>query len=264
MTPIRHLLAKYTPRFMRRAVCRLGDFYSALEVLGPPRFPSQELAFRTLRSGGWSPKACIDVGAYHGEWAAMFFDVFPQSAVLMIEAQKSKQSKLEIARKRLGAGAEYAIALLGAANAAEVEFAEMETGSSVYAEMSHVQRQTTRKTLITLDTLLDQHPQFLMANCLKVDTQGYELEVLRGCPRLLKVLDVVLLEASLLPVNAGCPLFAEVVLFMAEKGYKLFDFCSQIRRRDGVLWQTDLLFIRTAGSIRIDPRLTPENWGSAA
>lgn len=263
MSSLKSLVAAWTPRFIRKGICRLGNFYSAIEDFGPLRFPSQELAFRTLKTHGWAPKACIDIGAYHGEWAAMFRELFPHAKVLMIEAQESKRSKLEVACKELEPGVEYAMALLGAVDGAEVEFAEMETGSSVYAETSYVHRQAIKKRLTTLDTLLDKHQSFQKADCLKIDTQGYELEVLKGCPRLLKTLDAVLLEVSLLPVNAGCPLFAEVVAFMTANGYKLFDFCSQIRRRDGVLWQTDLLFIRVAGAIRIDPRLTPENWGPA-
>lgn len=264
MTSFKSVLGSCTPRFIRKSICRLGNFYSSIEDFGPLRFPSQELAFRTLKTHGWTPKACIDIGAYHGEWAAMFRQLFPQAAVLMVEAQDSKRPKLQKACAKLGPGVEYATALLGAVDGTEVAFAEMETGSSVYAETSFVQRQTIKKRLTTLDSLLDQHPAFQKADCLKIDTQGYELEVLKGCPQLLKTLDAVLLEVSLLPVNAGCPLFAEVVAFMAAHGYQLFDFCSQIRRRDGVLWQTDLLFTRTGGSIRIDPRLTPENWGPAA
>lgn len=264
MTSFKNLLGGFTPRFIRKIICRLGNFYSTIEDFGPLRFPSQELAFRTLKMHGWSPKGCIDIGAYHGEWAKMFRQLFPQAAVLMIEAQDSKRSKLETACAELGPGVEYATALLGADDGIEVEFAEMETGSSVYAETSHVQRLTAKKRLTTLDTLLERHPAYLSADCMKIDTQGYELEVLKGCPRLLKTVDVVLLEVSLLPVNAGCPLFAEVVAFMTANGFQLFDFCSQIRRRDGVLWQTDLLFLRTNGSIRIDPRLTAQNWGPEA
>jgi hypothetical protein len=35
---------------------------------------------------GWAPKSYIDVGAYEGQWAAMFRSIFPEAQVLMVEA----------------------------------------------------------------------------------------------------------------------------------------------------------------------------------
>lgn len=246
---------------MKRALVRLGGFFGALDGQ-TAGFPSQEAAFRALKTLGWSPRACIDVGAYHGEWAAMFLDIFPDARVLMIEAQEGKRPALEQAVAAAGGRLALEVALLGAEEGREVEFSEMETGSSVFPESSHFPRSVVRKRLTTLDHLVARRSDHGPPQCLKLDTQGYELEVLRGATHTLSLVDAVLMEVSLVPINAGCPAFADVVAFMADAGFTLFDFCSQIRRKDGVLWQTDLLFIRKAGAIRIDARLTPENWGA--
>jgi hypothetical protein len=135
----------------------------------------------------------------------------------------------------------------------------METGSSVFAETSPYQRTTVQKTARSLDGILatGTHP---VANFLKLDVQGYEVEVLKGASRALSQVEAVLMETSLVPINAGCPSFAEVVGFMAAAGFQLFDFCSQVRRTDGVLWQTDLLFLRRNSSFSPEPRLTHDNW----
>jgi FkbM family methyltransferase len=259
---LKQMLGEFTPRIARRAAVRLGAFYERFEQHSRPvRFPSQEGAFHTLKKHGWSPKSCIDVGAYHGEWAAMFLGIFPESRVLMLEAQEGKRAALEESAARSGGRTSLAIALLGAVDGQEVEFAEMETGSSVYSEASPFARTVVRKPLTTLDRLLADWPAFAAPQCLKIDTQGYELEVLKGASRTLRQVDAVLMEVSLLQVNAGCPTFAEVISFMNDAGFTVFDFCSQIRRRDGVLWQTDLLFVRRAGGIQINPRLTHANWG---
>lgn len=203
---------------------------------------------------------CIDVGAYHGEWAGMFLDIFPDSRVLMIEAQEAKRPILERAVAGSRGRVALEVALLGAERGREVEFSEMETGSSVFPEASHFPRTVVRKPLTTLDHLLAECAGWGSPQCIKLDTQGYELEVLKGGRRTLSTVDVVLMEVSLVQINDGCPLLADVVAFMHEAGFRPFDFCSQIRRRDGVLWQTDLLFIRREGAIQIDPRLTPDNW----
>jgi hypothetical protein len=84
--------------------------------------------------------------------------------------------------------------------------------------------------------------------------------VLKGAKKTLQHTDVVILEVSFVQINQGCPLFDEVLAFMTEAGFRPFDICSQYRRRDGVLWQADVLFIRIGGSVTIDPRLTPKTW----
>lgn len=268
MSALKKAIATFTPRPVRQAVIRLGNFFTAADkrvetdsAAPPAAFPSQEAAFQTLARLGWRPRSCIDVGAYHGEWTAMFRSFFPQSRVLMVEAQEGKRATLQAVVHASNGGVEFAAALLGATDGEEVEFNEMETGSSVFSEASPYTRATVTKRLSTLDTVLARHPGFRTADCLKVDTQGYELQVLMGASNLLESVDVVLLEVSLIQVNAGCPLLAEVVAFMAARGFAVFDFCSQIRRRDGVLWQTDLLFLRSGGSVRIDQKLTHETWG---
>ena len=105
-----------------------------------------------------------------------------------------------------------------------------------------------------------RHPEFRRPDFLKLDTQGYELEVLKGAGETLLASQTVFLEASLIPVNVGCPLIANVVAFMTDHGFNLYDFCSQHRLRDSVLWQTDLLFLNRASGLMPRPELTQENW----
>lgn len=259
---MKKLIRQITPKPLQEFITRLGRFYAAGEGHQSIsyQFPSQEGAFNTLKKLGWNPRSCIDVGAYHGEWAKMFLSLFPESNILMIEAQEGKREILKevISSKKI---LSYEIALLGANDGEEVAFIEMETGSSVYEESSPYKRTKTSKKLIRLDTLLENHPEFILSHAIKIDTQGYELEVLKGCPNLLKNLEVVLLEVSLVKTNNGAPSFAEVVFFMLSNNFMLFDFCSQIRRKDGVLWQTDLMFIRDNATIHIPADLNKENWG---
>ena len=70
----------------------------------------------------------------------------------------------------------------------------------------------------------------------------------------------VLMEVSLLPINEGCPLVSDVVRFMDGEGFRLVDFCSQLRRTDGVLWVSDLLFVRVDSGLLAEPVLTPATW----
>jgi hypothetical protein len=116
------------------------------------------------------------------------------------------------------------------------------------------------KTATTLDAVLASRG--LKVDFLKLDVQGYELDVLKGGEHVLSQSEAVLLEASLVPTNAGAPLVSDVVRFMDERGFRLVDVCGEIRRRDGVLWQVDLLFLRTTSRLLPAPGLTEENWSA--
>jgi len=234
--------------------------FVAVGLPGDATFPSVYRALKVLAERGFRPRFCIDVGAYHGKWTKIFKSVFPGARVVMIEAQEQKRSVLEGVAATFAGEVSTEIALLGPVDGAAVAFHQMETGSSVFAETSPYSRETVQKTTSSLDRLLaaGAHP---VANFLKLDVQGYELEVLKGAPETLAQVEAVLMETSLVPINAGCPSFAEVIAFMGGAGFQLFDFCSQVRRNDGVLWQTDLLFLRKGSPFSPEPRLSPSNWG---
>jgi FkbM family methyltransferase len=237
---------------------RVGRFLTA--DLGEISFPSISLSLRTLRDLNFTPGFCVDVGAYRGDWTQLFKSIFPGARVLMIEAQDQKREELMDVARQYGGDVYYENALLGPEAGRLVDFHEMETGSSVLAETSHFSRVTVKKRTQTLDSIVSGQ-KYPKVDMLKLDVQGYELEVLKGASETIAQAEAVLLEVSLLSVNAGCPLFSEVVAFMDQRGFRVFDFCSQIRRRDGVLWQTDLLFLRAGSRFAPTPELTPKNWG---
>lgn len=256
-------IRKVLPYGTRRQLARMARFFAP-----PPHpqmlfsdtvFPSIEGTYLSLINRGFQPRFVIDVGAFQGDWAQQFHSYFPEAFVMMIEAQDSKRVILNQLKQNSKAWVDFRIALLGAESGTKVQFVEMSTGSSVFEEQSPYQRQVVEKELVTLDSLLDE--EIRKVDLIKLDVQGYELEVLQGASKKLSEAHVVLMEVSFIPINRGAPLVAEVIQFMTERNFKLVDFCSQIRRKDGVLWQSDLLFIRTDSPYMPQPVLTTENWG---
>ena len=125
----------------------------------------------------------------------------------------------------------------------------MGTGSSVLAERSSTQRNELKLRMSTLDDLVAAEVNSPML--LKLDVQGYELEVLRGARKILAEAEVVVIECSLIQYNDGAPLFAEVVSFMSERGFLVYDFCGHMRREsDGALFQIDVIFARENSTLR--------------
>ena len=223
-------------------------------------YPSMESTLHDLKQRGFSPSSVIDVGAYHGEWTKMFKKIFPSTHVLMVEAQTEKTPVLDDVCGNFPNEVFREIALLGGKSGEEVEFVQMETGSSVFEESSPYARKRLKKKQTSLDTLIEGYPTFQRIDFLKLDVQGYELEVLKGASTLLQQTEFVLMETSLIPINRGCPLILEVMTFMDSMGFRTMDFCSQVRRKDGSLWATDLLFINRLSSFVPNAQLDESNW----
>lgn len=240
-------IRSYTPNSVRHFLFRLGMFF------GPPVFPDLRNSLRALKSRGFAPRQAIDIGAYHGTWTQTVYQIFPDCRFLMVEAQENKRSTLEKTVQKNPAQFELEIALLGPTDGKDITFFEMETGSSVLEENSYFPRQARVYQSKSLDSVAKSH---LIKQCdiLKLDVQGYELEILKGSIELLKKTNIVIVESSLVPINKNCPLVAEVIAFMDSMSFQLYDIVSQIRRPDQVLWQADLMFISRKCELLPEPK----------
>ena len=76
-------------------------------------------------------------------------------------------------------------------------------------------------------------------NFIWLDTEGYELEILKGAKEILPIVTVVLLELNFQEFRVGIPLFEEVYNFMVEKGFEL-KHIWQARPN----WQANGVFVR--------------------
>lgn len=99
--------------------------------------------------------------------------------------------------------------------------------------------------LTTLDELareLDVDPERTL---LKIDTQGYEPQVLDGAGSLVGKLAAISLELSFVPLYAGQQLFDELVTRLRDAGYVLYAVEGGFGdRRTGRMLQCDGLFVR--------------------
>ena len=81
--------------------------------------------------------------------------------------------------------------------------------------------------------------------CFKVDTQGYELAVLRGTGDQLARMELLQLELSLVPLYTDGPLYDEVMRFVDEAGFKLAGIVPGFSDHEsGQMLQMDGFFIR--------------------
>ena len=102
-----------------------------------------------------------------------------------------------------------------------------------------------RTPLIRLDSVA---PKYLSARArlfIKIDTQGFESQVLDGAAETLKRAQGVLLELSLVPLYEGQSLWLEMIQRMADKGFTLWAIQKGFTdSRTGRSLQVDGIFLR--------------------
>lgn len=230
---------------------------------GDEAFPSMFATLTYLKNWGFKPKHVLDIGAYHGRWSCLMKSIFPSAKIMMIEAQSSKKLILEGVCKKYSPDISFHITLLGSKEGEMVDFVEMESGSSVFEEQSpYFPKKVLKKSISTVDKLIPAMSDWEKIDFIKIDVQGYELEVLKGASKYLPGCDFILMEVSLIPVNKGCPMVTEIIEFMSSKKFRLFDICELHRRKDNSLWQADFLFINEASKFLPKSKLDPTNWSS--
>lgn len=211
--------------------------------------PNMHLGLERLKARGFAPGCIVDVGAFEGEWSRMARSLWPDATLHICEGNAEKQAALDATAREIDATVH--IALMGAESGAEVTFHVMGTGSSVFEENSPLDREARTVQVNALDDLVGaDKPDFI-----KVDVQGYELEVLAGAQACLQSAEAVLLEVSLLQINAGAPLLADVVAYMDDKGFVAADILEIHRRPlDRATNQIDLIFLRKESPLLADTR----------
>ena len=78
-------------------------------------------------------------------------------------------------------------------------------------------------------------------NLLKCDTQGFELEILKGARESLKNIQYVFLEINFSEIYKGLPSFFDIYGFLSSYNFRLVKFYRQLFA-DNLLLSTDALF----------------------
>jgi FkbM family methyltransferase len=219
--------------------------------------PEVPRALERLAGLGFSPAHILDVGAYRGDFARECLRVWPDARISCFEPLPSRVADLE-ALVRSHRRIRVYRCLVGAEVRDKVALHEAETASSVLPEWQPNQFPVHEYPMETIDHLFAADPSAPPPEFLKIDVQGYELEVLKGAERTLSSLRVVLTEVNLLDIHQHVPLLDELVAWMSARSWAVYDVAGLTRRPlDRALWQVDLVFVPRESAWRSDKR-----WGT--
>lgn len=199
-----------------------------------------------LAQQGIHMELVLDVGSYHGQFGDMIHMIWPQAQVWSVEADPAHA---KINPKQI-------TACVSDQAGKWVEFHTLpdhaiKTGASYYKELTehyascvtHIMQTTT------LDKLCAQHAwshaRWSTSGLVKLDTQGSELDILKGGVQFLTQQQprYILAEVSHTPYNHDAPHASDVISWLNVHNYKFTDVWD-ITYRHTQLLQTDLLFER--------------------
>ena len=80
---------------------------------------------------------------------------------------------------------------------------------------------------------------------LKIDTQGYELEILKGAEQTLKYIEAIYAEVSLVELYKNQPLFDEIFKYIKKSGFSVWSVDRAVGNNlTGQTYQLDIFFIK--------------------
>jgi len=197
-------------------------------------------------------RTIVDVGANVGQFALLSRLVQPQAHIHSFEPMSAEANTF---RAVLGDDDHVTLHLtaLGAkAGEAEINITaradsssllEIGAQSTVFPGTHKVGTEAIK--VARLEDILEPK-QIAKPALLKIDVQGFEGEVLKGCEALLRHFDWIYCEMSFIELYAGQPLACELIPWLAERGFLLATVETDPEmRRNGRAVQADFLFRRT-------------------
>lgn len=220
-----------------------------LSVLADPRSYGMT-RLRQLLAECFVPRVFYDIGANNpfspeGQ-QTVFKPLMPETKFFLFEAMAKHEPALKTSNEP------YAIAILGEQDGMTRTFYESKAnpsgnGDSLYLERTRYYRPETvvasQGITRRLDSLVEERG-WPLPDFMKVDTQGSELDVLRGGPRCLANARGLQLECAIRKYNEGAPLLPDVLSFVQNNGFRLYDISEFHFNSRKELMQVDMLFVR--------------------
>jgi FkbM family methyltransferase len=213
---------------------------------------------RVLRAGARLKVAnvdlVLDVGANIGQFALELREAGYKKRIISFEPlhaaylnllkNSNKDPMWDIA-PRCGLGSRSCMATINVSgNSWSSSFLPI-TSKHTMAAPSSAYIATEKVEIFTLDGLMLKEVCKARSPYLKIDTQGYEWEVLEGAKQVLNYLCGIQLEVSLLPLYEGQPELLKILDKIQELGFEIYDIEPEFYdKQKSRLMQLNVIFMK--------------------
>ena len=190
-----------------------------------------------------------DIGAYRGEWSKSRNKTsLKNKKFYLFEANDVNKEFL------INSKFEYFLGVLSSTKKEVNFYSRGLTGDSYYREQSGRYDEKYKAKIVTTATLDDivKKNNLKLPNFIKIDTQGSEIDILKGSNETLSNCNLIYLETSIIEYNLNSPSLSECIKYLDSIGFIPYDVC-EIHYMDKMLVQLDILFIRKTKFLEIFP-----------
>ncbi len=200
------------------------------------------------------PELILDIGANEGQFIKNIRDIGIDKKILAVEPINKAYLKLCKLRKNKTSLLTCVNAAIGEKNGMTNINISSNSVSSSLLEMKELHKKAEKLSqtidneevrMITIDSLLEDYDQTSKNIFLKLDTQGYEWQVLDGAKKSIKRIKGIMCELTLTPLYEGQYLWKDVISRLEEEGFILWALQKGFTNpNDGRTLQLDGIFIR--------------------
>ncbi len=242
---------------IRNRMATLADILSVPGGIGvarraPRRSLSSAAIVGRVKAMGIAPATILDVGANRGQFTSACLGYFPDAYIIAFEAIPELCNDLEALFGPYPKVRVMATALGSRRERRRFQVNEYSPSSS-FLPLSQRHQEAYAHATKTNDIEVDIMPldeavevaALAAPILLKLDVQGFEMEVLKGARDTLARVDHVLLETSFHRMYEGEPLFDDYARFLGERGFRSLGPVGFLPDpSSGVINQMDMVFAR--------------------
>jgi FkbM family methyltransferase len=207
------------------------------------RFDAITDTLELLHSYGYCPRVIIDAGANIGGWTRMARQIFPNAVYHLIEPQPGCAPDLAALAAEVLSAHVHAVALTRP-GVRSVFMGRGDGGTGAWIGEEGTPG-AVKVPAASLDEIIVAAPEDRVL--LKLDLENHEIAALGGADRLLQNVEVIISEVSFYRPTwtNGQPVFADVLRFLQERGFELYDFAALgSPLKNGRLRTGDAVFVR--------------------